>query len=91
MDHLAKLARIALTEDEKARFGVQLGDIVRYFDQLNTVNVEGVEPSAHAFPVHNVLRPDATGPTLEVGALERIAPAFRDGQVVVPRIVDDEG
>ncbi|MDR2430053.1 MAG: Asp-tRNA(Asn)/Glu-tRNA(Gln) amidotransferase subunit GatC [Puniceicoccales bacterium] len=91
MDHLAKLARIALAEDEKTRFGAQLGDIVRYFDQLKSVDTDGVEPSAHAFPVYNMLRPDATGPTLNITALRRIAPAFRDNQVVVPRIVDDEG
>ncbi len=91
MDHLAKLARIALTAEEKARFGGELGTILNYFDQLKTVNVDGVEPSAHAFPVYNVLREDVPGPSLDVEMLLRIAPQARDRQVVVPRVVDDEG
>lgn len=91
MNHLAKLARIALSEEEKARFGRELSVILDYFDQLKAVNVGGVEPSSHAFPVYNILRDDTPGPTLDIAALQRIAPAFRDEQVVVPRVVDDEG
>lgn len=91
MDHLAKLARIALTEEEKAHFSGQLGTILNYFDQLKSVNMDGVEPSAHAFPVYNILRGDEPGPALDVEALLRIAPASRDNQVLVPRVVDDEG
>ena len=91
MDHLTKLARIALSEEEKARFGGELGTILNYFDQLKSVDVSGVEPSAHAFPVYNVLREDVPGPSLDVEMLLRIAPQSRDRQVVVPRVVDDEG
>lgn len=91
MDHLAKLARIALTEEEKGRFGGELGTILNYFDQLKNAVVSDVEPSAHAFPVYNVLREDVPGPSLDVEMLLRIAPQARDRQVAVPRVVDDEG
>ncbi|MDR2845469.1 MAG: Asp-tRNA(Asn)/Glu-tRNA(Gln) amidotransferase subunit GatC [Puniceicoccales bacterium] len=91
LEHLAKLARIALSDAEKIRFGKELDTILSYFKQLDEVVVEGVEPSAHAFPVYNVLRDDTSGPTLDTAVLQRIAPAFRDEQVAVPRVVDDEG
>ncbi|MDR2862828.1 MAG: Asp-tRNA(Asn)/Glu-tRNA(Gln) amidotransferase subunit GatC [Puniceicoccales bacterium] len=91
INHLAKLARIALSDEEKIRFAHELGGILSYFEQLKQVNVEGVAPSAHAFPVYDMLREDEAGPLLDTDALQRIAPAFRDAQVVVPRIVDDEG
>lgn len=90
MEHIANLARIALTAEEKTRFSRELGAILDYFDILKSVNVDGVEPSAHAFPVYNVLRDDASAPTLDTAALQRIAPAFRDDQILVPRVVDDE-
>jgi aspartyl-tRNA(Asn)/glutamyl-tRNA(Gln) amidotransferase subunit C len=91
IDHLAKLARIALSDAEKTRLTGELGVILDYFKKLETADVAGVEPSAHAFPVFNVLREDAPGPVLDTAALAGIAPAFRDDQVVVPRVVDDEG
>jgi aspartyl-tRNA(Asn)/glutamyl-tRNA(Gln) amidotransferase subunit C len=91
IDHLAKLARIALGDAEKARLAGELGLILDYFEQLKSVDVSGVEPSAHAFPVYNILRDDTPGPTLGADALRRIAPEFRDDCVVVPRVVDDEG
>lgn len=91
IDHLSKLARIALTEDEKKRFAEQLGTILDYFEQIKSVNVDGVEPSAHPFPVYNILRDDESGPMLDTEVFMKIAPASRDHQVMVPRVVDDEG
>ncbi len=54
IDHVAKLARVALTPEEKATFAVQLGSVLHHIEQLAKVDVAGVEPSAHAFAVHNV-------------------------------------
>ena len=50
VDYVAHLARIELTDAEKEKFRSQFGDILRYFDKLNAVEIEGVEPTAHAFP-----------------------------------------
>ncbi|MDR0534973.1 MAG: Asp-tRNA(Asn)/Glu-tRNA(Gln) amidotransferase subunit GatC [Puniceicoccales bacterium] len=91
INRLAKLARIALTDDEKQRFSGELDGILGYFDQLEQADVAGVECSAHPFPVHNILREDQPAPSLPTEVLERLAPAFRDGHVLVPRVVDDEG
>ncbi len=88
IDHLATLARLALTPEEKTRFTAQLGDILGYIEQLKTVNVDGVEPTAHATPIFNVLQADEPRPGLSVEDALRNAPAQRDHMIVVPRVVE---
>jgi aspartyl-tRNA(Asn)/glutamyl-tRNA(Gln) amidotransferase subunit C len=88
IDHVAKLARIALTPEEKATFAVQLGSVLHHIDQLAKVDVSGVEPSAHAFAVHNVWQDDAARPGLPVAEALRNAPAQRDNMVAVPKVVE---
>ena len=88
IDHLATLARLALTPEEKTRFTAQLGDILGYIEQLKTVNVDGVEPTAHATPIFNVLQADEPRPGLSVEDALRNAPAQRDDMIVVPRVVE---
>ncbi len=89
IDYVATLARIELSEEEKSRFSAQLADILTYFERLKAVDVSGIEPSAHAFPVYNVWQEDVveTGFTQEQALLN--APARRDGQIVVPKVVED--
>ena len=88
LDHVANLARITLTAEEKARFASQLGDVLTYIAQLNEVNVEGVEPTAHAFPVVNVWAADVAEPGLSVEDALRNAPQKRDNMFVVPKVVE---
>jgi len=88
LDHVANLARITLTAEEKARFASQLGDVLAYIAQLNEVNVEGVEPTAHAFPVVNVWAADVAEPGLSVEDALRNAPEKRDNMFVVPKVVE---
>jgi aspartyl-tRNA(Asn)/glutamyl-tRNA(Gln) amidotransferase subunit C len=88
IDHVAKLARLALTPAEKARFAAQIGDVLSYIAQLKEVDVSGVEPTAHAFAVHNVWAEDVAQPSLPVEAALRNAPAQRDGMIAVPRVVE---
>ena len=88
IDHVAVLARIALTNDEKARFASQLGDILAYIEQLKEVDVSGVEPTAHAFPVFNVWGADEPRPGFPVETALKNAPAQRGGMVVVPQVVE---
>jgi aspartyl-tRNA(Asn)/glutamyl-tRNA(Gln) amidotransferase subunit C len=89
IDYVANLARIELTNEEKAKLGGQLDDILGYFDKLNAVDVEGVEPMAHAHKVFNVWRegdePDAT---YDPEVLTKMAPESRGNQVVVPKVVE---
>ena len=88
IDHLATLSRLALTPEEKAKFSAQLGDILGHIEQLKQVNVDGVEPTAHATPIFNVLQPDEPRPGLAVDQALRNAPAQRDNMVLVPRVVE---
>lgn len=88
IDHIAKLARIALTPEEKEKFSRQLVDVLHHIEQLAKVDVSQVEPSAHAFSVVNVWAEDAAGPALKVEDALRNAPAQREHMVVVPKVVE---
>ena len=88
IDHVASLARLALTPEEKAKFESQLGDILNYIAQLKEVNVDGVEPTAHAFPIYNVWADDVAREGLSVEDALRNAPAKKDNMIVVPTVVD---
>ena len=88
LDHVANLARLNLTPDEKERFAAQIGDVISYIALLNEVNVEGVEPTAHAFPVVNVWAADVAEPGLSVEDALRNAPEQRDNMFVVPKVVE---
>jgi aspartyl-tRNA(Asn)/glutamyl-tRNA(Gln) amidotransferase subunit C len=86
VEHVAKLARLALTEDEKVLYAQQLGKIMEYFDQLKAVDTTGVEPLAHPLPVTNVMREDVvvTPPGREL--LLKNAPDQERGYFRVPKI-----
>ena len=88
IDHVAKLARLALTSEEKAKFSQQLGDVLHHIEQLGKVDVSHVEPTAHASPVFNVWAEDVAQPGLSVADALRNAPAQRDHMVVVPKVVE---
>ncbi len=88
IDHIAKLARLALRPDEKAKFSQQLGDVLHHIEQLAKVDVTGVEPTAHASPIFNVWQADVAQPGLTVADALRNAPAQRDNMILVPKIVE---
>ena len=89
IDYVANLARLDMSDEQKAKLGSQLDDILGYFDKLNAVDVEGVEPMAHAPRVFNVWREgDEPGETYAPEVLTSRAPEQRDNQVVVPKVVE---
>lgn len=88
IDHVAKLARLALTPEEKAAFAQQLGDVLHHIEQLSHVDVSGVEPVAHATPVFNVWQDDVARPGLDVAQALRNAPAKRENMISVPKVVE---
>jgi len=88
LDHLCRLARLSLSDEEKGKLGPQLEQIVGYVEQLAEVDVEGVEPMYHALPMENRLREDvATAPSIRKEFLKN-APASRNGQIVVPKVIE---
>ncbi len=86
--YVADLARINLSEEEQQRLGSQLGGILGYVEKLKELNVDGIEPIAHAFPVSNVTRPDEVQPFEDVEALLKNAPSIKNDLFMVPKVVE---
>lgn len=86
--YVSRLARIQLTPGEEEQLGGQLTHILKYVAQLEEVDVGGVEPTAHAFALENVTRPDEVRTSLTPEQALRNAPAQANGLFVVPKIVE---
>lgn len=86
--YVAHLARIDLTEEETTLFQGQLDQVLHYVEQLDELDVDGVEPTAHAFPVYNVLRKDEVGHSLDHDKVMANAPDSTDAHIRVPKIID---
>ena len=89
VEQVAKLARLELSEDEKAIFARQLSAILSYMDQLKTLDTGGVEPTATVLPTDNVFRDDQVRPSLPQEAALANAPDQADGFFRVPTILED--
>ena len=85
--HVAKLARLSLKEDHLQRLTDQLESILGYVDKLSEVDVTGVEPTAHALPLHNVLREDVVEPSLPLEKVLQNAPDVDGRFFKVPKII----
>jgi len=86
--YVAHLARLSLTPAEEQQYGAQLEGILGYIEKLKQLDVEGIEPTAHAVPLANVFRPDAARSSLSNEEALRNAPAKANGLFVVPKIVE---
>ncbi len=86
--YVAHLARIGLTPDEEATMSARLAGILGHIEKLKELDVTGVEPTAHAVPMVNVLRPDVVCPSLPHEAALANAPAQANGLFLVPKIVE---
>lgn len=87
--HIGKLSRIELTDEEVHTFRRQLADILAYFDKLQSLDTEDVEPMAHAVELDNVLAEDVPGESLPVEQALANAPD-RDGEFFkVPKVIGD--
>ena len=89
VEHVARLARLALSEAEKRQMRDELASILAYIDTLQALDTEGVEPTAHVLPVVNVMREDEPRPCLPAETMLANAPDRRDAFVRVPRIIED--
>jgi aspartyl-tRNA(Asn)/glutamyl-tRNA(Gln) amidotransferase subunit C len=86
--YVAHLARLQLTPAEEQKFGEQLGHVLGYVEKLKKLDVTGVEPTAHAFPIINVTRPDEVRPSISNEQALGNAPATANGLFIVPKIVE---
>lgn len=86
VEHVAKLARLELTEEEKEKFAGQLGDVLKYVEQMNEVDTSNVVPMAHAMDFVNVMREDKVNYEQTKAELMKNAPDEEDGFFKVPKI-----
>jgi aspartyl-tRNA(Asn)/glutamyl-tRNA(Gln) amidotransferase subunit C len=90
IEHVARLARLELTDDEKARLREQLGVILEAAAKVSEVATDDVPPTAYAIPRSNVLRPDEITPSLTTEEVLSNAPEVEDDRFKVPRVVEVE-
>ena len=89
VEHVARLARLALSEDEVERFTVQLAAILDHAAEVAALDTGEVPPTAHPIPLANVLRPDEPRPGLSRDEVLAMAPETEDGFFRVPRILGE--
>jgi len=87
--HVAKLARLSLSEAELDRFTEQLGQVLEHANDMNSLNLENVVATAHPFGLINVVRADEVGPSLDRDEVLAMAPDAQDGRFAVPRIMGE--
>jgi aspartyl-tRNA(Asn)/glutamyl-tRNA(Gln) amidotransferase subunit C len=87
---VAKLARLRLSDDELQRFTGQLADVLEHAADLETLDLDGVEPMAHPVPLTNVLRADEPATPLGRDEVLASAPAAEDGLFRVPPVLGEE-
>ena len=87
--HVARLARLDLTEDELERFTGQLGDVLEHAADIAALDIADVPPTAHPLPLVNVLREDAPVASLDRDEVLDQAPAAEDARFKVPRILGE--
>ena len=86
--YVAQLARLNLTAEEIALFQTQLGEVLEHVARLQELDLEGVEPAAHAIPALNVFREDETRASLSQEEALRNAPRAANGLFVVPKVLE---
>ena len=85
--HVAKLSRLALSEEQLVRLAPQLESILQYVAKIDEVEVSGVEPMAHALPLRNVMRDDVVEPSLPLEKVLMNAPETDGPFFKVPKII----
>jgi aspartyl-tRNA(Asn)/glutamyl-tRNA(Gln) amidotransferase subunit C len=90
VSHLARLARLALTDDELDRFAGQLDVILASVARVSEIAADDIPPTSHSVPLTNVFRPDVVKPSLTAADALSQAPAAEDGRFRVPRMLDEE-
>ena len=87
--HVARLARLDLTDDELEQFTGQLGAVLDHAADVAALDTEGVPPTAHPVPLANVLRDDVVTPGVDRDEVLAQAPATENGRFRVPRILGE--
>lgn len=86
--YLARLARLEVTPEEVEIFGGQLVRILDHVEQMNKLDISGIEPTAHAITVFDVIREDGVTESLPKETILENAPRSANGLFVVPKVLD---
>jgi aspartyl-tRNA(Asn)/glutamyl-tRNA(Gln) amidotransferase subunit C len=87
--HVARLARVHLTDADVEKFRDQLSSIIEHFDVLRQIDTTGVEPTTHTLPLENVMAPDEPEPSLGKDEVLAIAPSQHEGYLRVRAVLDE--
>lgn len=87
VEHVAKLARLKLSDEEKETFRRQLSDVLEHARVISEVDTVGIEPTSHTLPLVNVFREDEARPSLPVDEVVKNAPWAEGGAFRVPKII----
>lgn len=88
VEHVARLARLELTETEKETFTGQMDAILAYVGKLNELNTDGIVPTAHAVPMENAFREDEVRPSIGIERALANAPERVEGFFRVPKVIE---
>lgn len=88
VEHVAKLARLEFSDQEKDKLTEQLSGILTYVEKLNELDTKGVEPTSHVLDIKNVVREDVAEPSLPQERALANAPEKAAGHYKVPKIIE---
>jgi aspartyl-tRNA(Asn)/glutamyl-tRNA(Gln) amidotransferase subunit C len=88
VEHVAKLARLELSEAEKQQFTEQMNAILQYAAQLDKLDTDSIAPTSHVVPLSNVMREDEVRPSLPIEKVLLNAPDEEDNQIKVPAVLE---
>ena len=89
VDHVARLARLDLSDEERERMSVELAQILGHAEAIQELDLDDVEPTSHALPLRNVMRADEVKPSLTQDEALASAPEAEEGRFRVPKIIED--
>jgi aspartyl-tRNA(Asn)/glutamyl-tRNA(Gln) amidotransferase subunit C len=87
--HVARLARLALGDDELELYTAQLASVLRHAADIEALDIADLPPTAHPFPLSNVLRDDEPQPCLDRDEVLSVAPETEAGRFLIPRILSE--
>lgn len=88
VEKTARLAKLEFTGEQEEVFASQFSNIVKFVEQIAELDTSDVPPTTHAVEKSNVMRADEVKTSMPMQDIEKIAPQFADGNIVVPRIIE---
>lgn len=89
VDHVARLARLDLSEEDRTRMQAELSAILEHAERIQALDLDGLDPTSHPVPLKNMMRPDEVTPSLDRDDALANGPDVEGGRFRVPRIIED--